>query len=95
MPPQPSLRKRASRALGWENFIPTARTAGNARMISKRLIIFVSKSFVVQVTARSEHCMVPRRHLSPPQLSMQDFWYCQCAGSSNELTRGPNAGAVQ
>jgi hypothetical protein len=95
MLPQPWLRKRAPKALGSKSCKPTARTVGSARMTSSRRIIFVSKSFVVRVTAQSERCIIPRRHLSQLRLSMQASWFCPCAGSSNELTRGLNAGAGQ
>jgi len=95
MLPRQWLRNRVPRAHGWKSFRPTMRTVGNARMTSNRRIIFVSKSFVAQVTARSERCMIPRQHLSRLQLSMQGSRSCPCAGSSNGPTRGPNAGAAQ
>ena len=80
MLPQPWLRKRAPKAPGWKSFIPTARTAANVPMASSGRIIFVSKSFVVQVTARSARYTIQRRHLNQLRLSMRGLRSCPCAG---------------
>lgn len=68
MLPQPWLRKRAPRAFTSKSSIPMARIAENALMTSSRRITFVSKSSAIQVMARPERCMIPRRHLNKLRL---------------------------